>query len=76
MSHRHHLMCFVAAVGLGVLLLVAGNGGLALAGLSLALLICPLVMGGVMWFLMRQPQSTPDQSDGDPHREHASAGQQ
>ena len=74
MSHRHHLVVMVAAVGLAVWFLVAGSGGLALAGVSLALLICPLVMGVVMWLLMRQPQSTPHQSDGDPHREHASAG--
>jgi hypothetical protein len=74
MSHRHHLVCLVAAVGLGVVFLVAGTGGLAFAGLSLALLICPLVMGGVMWFLMRQPQAALDRSDA--HEEHASAGPQ
>ena len=74
MSHRHHLVCLVAAVGLGVVFLVAGTGGLAFAGLGLALLICPIVMGGVMWLLMRQPEATPDRSDA--HEEHASAGPQ
>ncbi len=74
MSHRHHVICLVAAVGLGLWFLVAGNGGLALAGLSLALLICPLVMGVVMWLLMRQPQPATHQSDGDQHREYSPAG--
>lgn len=75
MNHRHHLMCLVAAVGLAVVFLGTG-GGLAFAGLGLALLICPLVMGGVMWLLMRQSQATADRSDAHPHEEHASAGPQ
>ena len=37
MSHRHHLICLAAAVGLVMWFLMAGNGGLALAGVSLAL---------------------------------------
>lgn len=74
MNHRHHLICVVAAVGLGVWFLVAGNGGAALAGVSLALLICPLVMGAVMWLLMRQPKSAPTQTDHVGHDEHVSAG--
>ncbi len=74
MSHRHHLICVFAAVGLGVWFLVAGNGGLALAGVSLALLLCPLVMGVVMWLLMRQPQSAPHQSEAQLHDDHATAG--
>jgi hypothetical protein len=73
MSHRHHLICVFAAVGLAVWFLVAGNGGLALTGVSLALLICPLVMGVVMWLLMRQPPSAPHQSDAEPHDDHATA---
>ncbi len=76
MNHRHHLMCLVAAVGLAVVFLVAGGGGLAFAGLSLALLICPVVMGGVMWLLMRQPRVTPDRRDDESLTEHASAGPQ
>ena len=72
MSHRHHLICLVGAVGVAVWLLVAGTGGLALAGVGLALLICPLVMGVVMWLLMRQPQSPPHQSETEPLDDHAS----
>lgn len=76
MNRRHHLTCVVAAVGLAVWFLVAGNGGAALAGVSLALLICPLVMGAVMWMLMRQPKSgsAPPQTEHVNHDEHISAG--
>ena len=45
MNRRHHLICLAAVVGLAVWFLVAGNGGVALAGVGLALLLCPLVMG-------------------------------
>lgn len=72
MNHRHHLICVFAAVGLAAWFLMAGNGGLAFAGVSLALLICPLVMGVVMWLLMRQPQSPPHQSETEPLDDHAS----
>ena len=74
MSHRHHLICLTAAAGLVLWVLLAGSGGLAVAGLSLALLVCPLVMGTVMWMLMRQPQATPNPSKTDLHEEHVSAG--
>ena len=73
MSHRHHLICVAAAVSLGLWFLVAGNGGAALAGASLALLICPLVMGAVMWMLMRQPKSAPPQIDHVGHEDRISA---
>ena len=71
MSHRHHLICLTAAAGLVLWVLLAGSGGLAVAGLSLALLICPLVMGVVMWLLMRQPQPTPHTGEGGPLDERA-----
>lgn len=61
MKHRHHLVCVAAALGLVAWFLLAGSGGAAVAGVSLALLLCPLVMGAVMWLLMRQPRtSAPD----------------
>ena len=37
MSHRHHLICVFAALGLAVWFLVAGNGGLALERVDTAL---------------------------------------
>lgn len=74
MNDRHRLVLVIAAVGLAVWFLVAGSGGLAVAGVSLALLICPLVMGVVMWLLMRQPQPTPHRGEGDPLDERAALG--
>lgn len=65
--HRHHLVCIAAAAGIAVWLLLAGNGGLAVAGVSLALLVCPLVMGVVMWLLMRQPPAATQHRDTDTH---------
>lgn len=73
MSRRHQLIGLAAAAGLVVWLLGAGNGGLALAGVSLALLICPLVMGAVMWLLMRQPPSPPRRHEGEPHDDQTQA---
>ena len=74
MSHRHHLVCLAAAAGLFVWFLVAGSGSTALAGVSLALLICPLVMGVVMWLLMRQPRSAPQHSEYDRNEEQPAVG--
>ena len=79
MSHRHHLLCVFAAVGLALWFVFAGSGGSALAGVSLAILLCPLVMGFVMWLLMRGPKPT---TDHEVHRDqlrlpadHATTGQ-
>ena len=74
MNDRHRLVLVVTAVGLAVWFLVAGSGSLALAGVSLALLICPLVMGVVMWLLMRQTQPIPPKGEVDPHDERARLG--
>lgn len=59
---RHHLVCLaMAAVAIG-LLLVSGGSNLPIVGISAALLICPIVMGVVMWLLMRPDTSTvPDE---------------
>lgn len=50
MKPRHMLLC-AAAVGVGVVLLAtgAGSGGLLL----LPLLFCGLMMGAMMWMMMR-----------------------
>ena len=58
MNHRHHLVCLGAgAIAIG-LLLFSGGSNLPIVGISAALLICPIVMGVVMWLLMR-PAPTP-----------------
>ena len=65
MSHRHHRICVVAAIGLGAWLVVAGGSGRTFAGPGLALVLCPLVMGLVMWLLVRpNATSSTDVSSG------------
>lgn len=73
MSHRgnHLLPCVFAAI-VAVALLAAFGANPIAAGVGAAFLICPIVMGTVMWLLMRQPKhSTPDaqsQTDSEPER--------
>lgn len=54
MKHRHMIPCVVIAVIAMLALALTGSAPLG-AGVGLALLLCPLVMGTVMWLLMRQP---------------------
>lgn len=75
MNHRHHLFCLGAAAVAITLLLLAGTSNLAVVGISAALLICPIVMGVVMWLLMR---SSPQQRNGHeqlPSAHHVTAGE-
>jgi hypothetical protein len=45
-----------AIVAVIALVFLATRGGSPLgAGFGFALLLCPLMMGGMMWLLMRQP---------------------
>ena len=53
MNHRHHLICLGAAAVAITLLLLSGGSNLTIVGISAALLVCPIVMGVVMWLLMR-----------------------
>jgi len=64
-KHRNHMIpCAIIAVIAMVLLATRGSNPLG-ASASLALLLCPMVMGTVMWLLMRQT----DRSEA--HDEHA-----
>jgi hypothetical protein len=69
MNHRRHLLCLVP-VGLAVVLFLVSGGSAIFAGVGLALILCPLVMGAVMWLLMRQPSTTAPSThvDHDPVR--------
>lgn len=51
MKHRTHLICLIPAVLIAAWIVVRGQGA---AGFGIALLICPIVMGGMMYMMMRE----------------------
>ena len=55
MKHRNHMLLCGIAVLVAAMLLTRGGASPFAAGIGFALLLCPLVMGTVMWLLMRQP---------------------
>jgi hypothetical protein len=58
-KRRNHMIpCAIVAV-IAVVLLATGGGSPLGAGFGFALLLCPLMMGGMMWLLMRQQPTTP-----------------
>jgi hypothetical protein len=71
MNHRRHLLCLIP-VGLALVLFLTSGGSAIFAGVGLALLLCPLVMGTVMWLLMRQPSAPATAHQDD--RERIGAG--
>ena len=63
MKHRNHMIpCVIIAVVAMAVLALSGSSPLG-AGIGLTLLLCPLLMGTVMWLLMRQPNGPP-RNDG------------
>lgn len=50
--HKGHMTGCVIAIGLVLVLFATTGGSTGGLGLLLAVLICPLTMGAVMWFLM------------------------
>jgi hypothetical protein len=56
-KHRNHMILGGIAVLVAVMLLGGGGANPLAAGIGLAFLICPIVMGIVMWLLMRKPSS-------------------
>ena len=58
MKHHNHMVpCVIIAVVVMAVLALSGSAPLG-AGIGLALLLCPLLMGTVMWLLMRQPNGS------------------
>jgi hypothetical protein len=54
--------CAIIAVIAIVVLALSGSAPLG-AGIGLTLLLCPLLMGTVMWLLMRQPSGPAARDD-------------
>lgn len=81
MKHRHRMIPF-AVIALIAMVAIALSGRAPLgAGIGLTLLLCPLLMGTVMWLLMRQLNASAVQDDhahAEPldHPQHASRSPQ
>ena len=52
MNHRMHRLCLIAALAMLAVLMIGSSSSIGL-GVGLLLLVCPIVMGTMMWFLMR-----------------------
>lgn len=76
MKHRNHMLLGGIAILVAVMLFARGGAGPLAAGFGFALLLCPIVMGTVMWLLMRQQkgQTTPTERPRADIEEHASTG--
>lgn len=62
--HKGHMTGCVIAIGLALVLFATTGGSVGGLGLLLAVLICPITMGTVMWFLMgSQRQAGTSHSD-------------
>lgn len=74
--HKGHMTGCVIAIGLALVLFATTGGSIGGLGLLLAVLICPLTMGVVMWFLMgsqrRAGTSHPAGVEADPQALDAS----
>lgn len=66
--HKGHLAGCAIAIGLALVLLATTGGSIGGLGLLLAVLICPITMGAVMWFLMgsQRRAGTPSSPEGTP----------
>ncbi len=63
MKHRQHIIICGLAILAAAMLLSRGGASPFAAGIGLAFLLCPIVMGTVMWLLMRKPPSTTSPSE-------------
>ena len=62
MKHRNHMIPCLIVAALAVVLIATGSLPFG-AGIGLVLLLCPLLMGTMMWLLMRQPAAPSAHSD-------------
>lgn len=57
MKHRSHVIPFVLVALAAMIVLFPRNGTGFGVGLGLVLLLCPLLMGTMMWLMMRRPDA-------------------
>jgi hypothetical protein len=69
--HKGHMTGCVIAIGLALLLFTTTGGSVGGLGLLLAVLICPLTMGAVMWFLMGSQRQAGTSHTDEPASEKA-----
>jgi hypothetical protein len=76
--HKGHMTGCVIAFGLALVLFATTGGSIGGLGLLLAVLICPITMGAVMWLLMgsqrRAGTSHPDEATPEEPALDASTG--
>ena len=58
MNHSKRMVAYALAALVAIMLFGTLGGNPLAAGIGLAFLLCPLVMGVVMWLLMRQPRGS------------------
>ncbi len=83
MKHRDHMILCGIAILVAVMLFARPGASPLAAGFGFALLLCPIVMGIVMWLLMRQPKNSsfprkqrdiPESQDDAAHNHIANSG--
>jgi hypothetical protein len=57
-KHRNHIIPCVIVAAIAVVFLATGGSTPLGAGVGFLLLLCPLLMGAVMWLLMRRPDAS------------------
>lgn len=74
MNHRKHMIPCVLAILVAITLFATVGANPLAVGVGLAFLLCPIVMGTVMWLLMRQPSRSIQSGDDLVHRAHHEPG--
>lgn len=63
MNHRSRMIPFMIVALVAMIILVPRSSAGFGVGIGLALLLCPLVMGSMMWLMMRQNDAPADHTE-------------